>query len=102
MVAHVGDRLDLGHYLTIACGSGCSARTPVCASQNGCWWLFDDIDVFGPLLRDQALDELNKRNVSFKLNLNLWVCNQQLMTHMIDFLGHSLHFLLCEMCHRHR
>jgi ubiquitin C-terminal hydrolase len=64
VVAHVGDRLDLGHYLTIACGSGCSAKNPTCASQKGCWWLFDDSDVCGPMLKEQAIGELKKRNVS--------------------------------------
>jgi uncharacterized UBP type Zn finger protein len=65
VVAHVGDSLQTGHYVTIACGSGCSARNPSCGSQSGCWWLFDDQDVSGPMSKQKALELLTQQNVSF-------------------------------------
>jgi hypothetical protein len=99
VVAHVGDSREQGHYLTIACGSGCSARIPTCGSQSGCWWLFDDNDVSGPMSKDDALEMLIKTNVCFYLYYGR--ANHEVQTHMIVFTGNSLHFLLCQMCHRH-
>ena len=64
VVAHVGDSIEGGHFTTIACGSGCSARIPCCGSESGCWWHFDDNDVTGPMPKDVALELLNKINVS--------------------------------------
>lgn len=65
VVAHIGTRLERGHFLTIACGSGCSARIPRCDSQSGCWWLFDDEKVDGPMPQKNALELLTQRQVSF-------------------------------------
>ena len=67
VVAHVGDSISCGHYLTIACGSGCSARIPSCGSRSGCWWMFDDNEVTGPMSKQKALGQLTIKNVSFYL-----------------------------------
>jgi ubiquitin C-terminal hydrolase len=69
VVAHIGGSIEHGHFLTIACGSGCSARNPSCGSPSGCWWLFDDHDVEGPMSKEDALELLSKKNVSFRFQL---------------------------------
>lgn len=71
VVAHVGVSIQSGHYITIACGSGCSAKNPSCGSPSGCWWLFDDEDVSGPMSKQNASELLTQRNVSFWSKL--WV-----------------------------
>jgi ubiquitin C-terminal hydrolase len=70
VVAHVGASIQSGHYITVACGSGCSAKIPSCCSPSGCWWLFDDGSVSGPMLKHNALEKLTQMNVRCGLDLN--------------------------------